>query len=138
MSDSDRFSHVLVPRHELLSKEESEKVLKELGVKLWQLPRISQDDPAIRGLGAEVGQLVRITRKSDLMGEYVVYRLVVPPLLQKSTPQKPEAKESSEEAAKKTEKVSKRSKRAKSSSKSKKGGRKSSSKSSSAKGKGGG
>jgi len=88
LSDNDKITHVLVPRHEVLSKEESEKVLKELGVKAWQLPRIAQDDPAIRGIDTEVGQLVRITRKSELMGEYVVYRLVVPSFSQKGSTQK--------------------------------------------------
>lgn len=66
----------MVPRHELLSKEDSERLLKELGIKSWQLPRIAQDDPAIRGMNPEVGQLVKITRRSQLTGEYVVYRAV--------------------------------------------------------------
>jgi DNA-directed RNA polymerase subunit H len=78
-------NHALVPKHELLSKEESERVLKELGVKIWQLPRIAQDDPAIRFKEAEVGQLVRITRRSDLVGEYAIYRYVVSPFGQKGS-----------------------------------------------------
>jgi DNA-directed RNA polymerase subunit H len=78
-------NHILVPRHELLSKEESERVLKELGVKIWQLPRIAQDDPAIRFKEAEVGQLVRITRRSDLVGDYAIYRYVVSPFGQKGS-----------------------------------------------------
>jgi len=91
LSGNNKFTHVLVPRHEVLSKEESERLLKELGVKVWQLPRIAQDDPAIRDLNAEVGQIVRVTRSSELVGEYEVYRLVVPSFSQKSASQKKEA-----------------------------------------------
>ncbi len=90
LSGNNKFTHVLVPRHEVLSKEESERLLKELGVKVWQLPRIAQDDPAIRDLNADVGQIVRVIRSSGLVGEYEVYRLVVPSFSQKSTSQKKE------------------------------------------------
>src|SRR5579875_3767412 len=90
LSGNNKFTHVLVPRHEVLSKEESERLLKELGVKVWQLPRIAQDDPAIRDLNADVGQIVRVIRSSELVGEYEVYRLVVPSFSQKSASQKRE------------------------------------------------
>ncbi len=106
LSGNNKFTHVLVPRHDLLSKEESDRILKELGVKSWQLPRIAQDDPAIRDLSPEVGQIIRVTRKSDLVGEYVVYRLVVPSFSVKaSTKQKkPEEEESTQLGGESTKK----------------------------------
>ncbi len=72
------FDHVLVPKHVLLSKEEAEKVLKELGVEPWQLPWIRASDPAARALGAKPGDIIKIIRKSITAGEVVVYRYVVP------------------------------------------------------------
>ncbi|PSN86345.1 hypothetical protein B9Q02_02680 [Candidatus Marsarchaeota G1 archaeon BE_D] len=116
MGEDGGLNHILVPKHELLSKEDSEKVLKELGVKLWQLPRIYQDDPAIRHLNPEVGQLVKITRSSELAGEYVVYRVVVSSLTAKSTTtekkeEKAEKRKTKEKSATKSRTTSKSRKR---------------------------
>ncbi len=112
LGEDGGLNHILVPKHELLSKEDSEKVLKELGVKLWQLPRIYQDDPAIRHLNPEVGQLVKITRSSELAGEYVVYRVVVSSLTAKSTTtekkeEKAEKRKTKEKSATKSRTTSK-------------------------------
>ncbi len=69
--------HVLVPKHEVLSIEEAYKVLKVLGIRPDQLPLIKASDPALRGLGAKPGDIVRIIRKSPTAGEVVVYRFVI-------------------------------------------------------------
>ncbi|MEM3671315.1 MAG: DNA-directed RNA polymerase subunit H, partial [Thermoprotei archaeon] len=81
------------PKHELLSKEESERLLKEFGVKGWQLPRIAQDDPAVRDLNPETGQIVKITRQSQLTGSYVVYRIVSQAIGLKAPAEAPVVKE---------------------------------------------
>ena len=69
--------HVLVPKHEVLSVEEAFKVLKELGIGTEQLPWMRASDPMARTINAKPGDIVKITRKSPIVGELVVYRYVV-------------------------------------------------------------
>jgi len=71
------FEHVLVPRHEILTPEEKEKVLMEYRVQPYQLPQIRSSDPAAKAIGARPGDIVRIIRKSSTAGKYVSYRYVV-------------------------------------------------------------
>ncbi|AFH42593.1 DNA-directed RNA polymerase subunit H [Fervidicoccus fontis] len=69
--------HVLVPKHERIPITEVPKVLKELNVSINQLPLIRSSDPVAREIGAKPGELVKITRRDEITGESVVYRLVV-------------------------------------------------------------
>ncbi len=73
----DISKHILVPKHELLSEEEKEKVLKELGIVFRQLPKIKINDPAIKHLNAKPGDVIKIIRKSPISGEIVYYRGVI-------------------------------------------------------------
>jgi DNA-directed RNA polymerase subunit H len=68
--------HELVPEHRLLSFEEAVVVLKRLGVKPHQLPKISINDPIVRLLGAKPGDIIEIKRRSPTAGEAVYYRIV--------------------------------------------------------------
>ncbi len=69
--------HILVPKHEVLSKEEAEELLRVLGVSKEQLPKIRADDPIVKEIGAKPGDIVKITRESLTAGKSVFYRLVV-------------------------------------------------------------
>jgi len=69
--------HELVPKHTLLSAAEKEELLKKYGVSLRQLPRMLVTDPAVAKLGCNVGDIVKIERKSQTAGETVYYRVVV-------------------------------------------------------------
>ena len=69
--------HILVPKHEVLSKEEAEELLKTLGIKKEQLPKIKRDDPIVKEIGAKPGDIIKITRKSLTAGKSVFYRLVI-------------------------------------------------------------
>lgn len=69
--------HAFVPKHEIVSKEEAEKVLKKFNCKPTELPLIFVTDPAILGLGVKPGDLIKITRKSPTAGESLYYRYVV-------------------------------------------------------------
>jgi DNA-directed RNA polymerase subunit H len=73
----DVLGHELVPRHEVLSKEEVEKVLKEYKVREFQLPRMLTSDPVAKVIGAKKGDIVRITRESPTAGKAIAYRYVV-------------------------------------------------------------
>jgi DNA-directed RNA polymerase subunit H (RpoH/RPB5) len=73
----DIFEHVLVPKHEILTTEEREKVLAQYRVKPYQLPQIKASDPAAKAIGAKPGDIIRIIRKSPTAGEHIAYRYVV-------------------------------------------------------------
>jgi len=70
-----------VPEHHLLSAEEAEKVLSEMGMTYDQLPKIRNSDAGIRVLESihgpiAEGRIVKIVRKSETAQEFVAYRLV--------------------------------------------------------------
>ncbi len=69
--------HVLVPKHEILSKEEKEQLLARYRIKERNLPKIKPNDPAAAAIGAKPGDVLRITRSSKTAGESVYYRLVL-------------------------------------------------------------
>lgn len=71
------FEHILVPKHEILTPEEKEKVLKEYRVQPYQLPQIRSSDPAAKAIGARPGDIVRVIRDSPTAGKYVSYRYVI-------------------------------------------------------------
>lgn len=72
------FKHKLVPKHEVVSHEEAEKLLKKYRIKAHQLPRIKASDVAVIAIGAELGHIIKITRDSPTAGKHVAYRFVVP------------------------------------------------------------
>ena len=70
-------NHELVPKHEILSKGEKTKVLEKYNTTANHLPKILVSDPAVEKLEAKVGDVVRITRMSQTVGESLYYRVVV-------------------------------------------------------------
>lgn len=68
--------HVLVPKHEVLSQKEAEELLAQLGVSRDKLPYILPSDPMVKKLKAKVGDIIKITRRSQTAGEAVYYRVV--------------------------------------------------------------
>lgn len=71
------FEHVFVPKHEIVSAEEREKLLSEYRVQPYQLPRLNASDPAAKAIDAKPGDIVRIIRDSPTAGKYTSYRYVV-------------------------------------------------------------
>ena len=75
-------AHRLVPEHHLLTEEQAAEVLNELQVEKDKLPKIRMDDPAVQYLELihgkiQEGSIIKIIRKSETAGEFVVYRLVI-------------------------------------------------------------
>ena len=73
--------HRLVPEHHLLSEEDSDAVLAQLGMTRDQLPKIKKSDAGIKVLESvhgpiDEGRIVKIVRKSETAEEFVAYRLV--------------------------------------------------------------
>nr|BAS01922.1 RNA polymerase I, II and III [Amorphochlora amoebiformis] len=69
--------HFLVPKHDMLTKEEKSILLKNYMIKESQLPKILKSDPVSRYYGAKKGDVFKITRFSDSIGVYVTFRLCV-------------------------------------------------------------
>lgn len=71
------FEHEVVPKHEILSEEEKEKLLKKYRIEPYQMPRIKVSDPVMRLIGAKRGDVIKIIRKSATAGRSVDYRHVI-------------------------------------------------------------
>ncbi|MEM2083095.1 MAG: DNA-directed RNA polymerase subunit H [Nitrososphaerota archaeon] len=69
--------HVYVPKHEILSKEEAEALLKKYNITPSQLPSILISDPVVKAIGAKIGDIIKITRLSETSGKSIYYRCVV-------------------------------------------------------------
>ncbi len=70
-------NHVLVPKHEILSREEKEQLLEKLGAKEKHLPMIPLEDPAIKDMKPKAGDVIKISRESQTAGMTTYYRVVV-------------------------------------------------------------
>ena len=67
----------LVPKHEIMEPSEVEQLKINYQIKnLVELPRIKHNDPMVRYLGAQIGQVIRIKRISETTGYTNYYRLV--------------------------------------------------------------
>jgi DNA-directed RNA polymerase subunit H len=70
-------NHIFQPRHEILSKNDAQEVLKKYNTKPSQLPYIMLSDKGLEDLDVRPGDIIKITRKSPTAGESVYYRYVV-------------------------------------------------------------
>jgi len=73
----DLFQHKLVPKHEILKEEERKQLIEQYRIEAYQLPQISSSDPAVKAIGAQPGDVLRIIRKSPTAGEHVAFRYVI-------------------------------------------------------------
>lgn len=76
-AEKEQKRHYLVPEHVLIRKEKVAELMAELGIKKDALPRIEKLDAAIKQLGPEKGDVVKIIRDSETAGQSVYYRRVV-------------------------------------------------------------
>lgn len=72
----DVLKHELVPEHRVLSGGEKEAVLEKFNITAKQLPKILSTDPAAKQIGAKIGDVLEIKRKSQTAGEAIYYRHV--------------------------------------------------------------
>ncbi len=75
-SKIDVSGHILVPKHEILSESEKNKLFEQYRITIKEMPRIQADDPAIVHLKAKPGDMIKITRKSPTAGTVYYYRVV--------------------------------------------------------------
>ena len=68
--------HMLVPKHEIMTEEEISDEFSDVDYEFKDLPKIKSHDPVVNAIGAEPGNVLRITRESQTAGEFVTYRIV--------------------------------------------------------------
>ncbi|MCM2465301.1 DNA-directed RNA polymerase subunit H [Methanoculleus oceani] len=73
----DVLNHEMVPDHQIMDAEEVTDLLATYHISLEQLPKMYHDDPAVKAIGGDVGNVIRITRDSRTAGRAEAYRLVV-------------------------------------------------------------
>jgi len=69
--------HIMVPDHKIMSEEEVSELLSLYKITSEQLPKMHQDDPAVKVIEAKIGDVIRIIRTSHTAGRAESYRLVV-------------------------------------------------------------
>ncbi len=69
-------AHTLVPEHRVMGEEELEDLFAEYHIDRTDLPKIRVSDTALPE-GAEIGDVIEITRDSRTTDTAYVYRLVI-------------------------------------------------------------
>lgn len=69
--------HISVPKHEILSDEETELLIEAYNTRKRDMPKILTTDPAARYYNMQAGQICRILRPSETAGIVPFYRLVI-------------------------------------------------------------
>ena len=69
--------HELIPKHEVLSKEETEEFYKVYNMKKRTMPKLFTGDPVAKYYNMKSNDVVRITRSSETAGKAIFYRLVI-------------------------------------------------------------
>ena len=68
--------HMLVPKHEIMTEEEISEEFSDVDYDFKDLPKIRANDPVVEAIGAEPGNVLRITRESQTAGSFITYRIV--------------------------------------------------------------
>jgi DNA-directed RNA polymerase I, II, and III subunit RPABC1 len=68
--------HEIVPRHILLTEDESKRVLDEFQATKQQLPKLPSTDPVAKYYGMKAGEICKIIRHSPMTGESIYYRMI--------------------------------------------------------------
>lgn len=73
----DITEHMLVPPHEVLTKEEGENVLETYRARKRDMPLIRTNEDVAKYYNMKPGEITRIYRSSPLTCEAIAYRLVI-------------------------------------------------------------
>ncbi|MBD3259279.1 DNA-directed RNA polymerase subunit H [Candidatus Woesearchaeota archaeon] len=76
MAKSTPIKHSLVPKHTKMGERSVKELLEKYNISKVQLPKILNNDPALKGLGIKVGDVIKIERKSLTAGNSEYYRVV--------------------------------------------------------------
>ena len=74
----DKSSHILVPKHTLVEKEEHNEIMEKFKLQRKnQLPLIYSCDPMAKYINAKKGDIIKIKRVSKSSGVHIIYRYVI-------------------------------------------------------------
>jgi len=68
--------HILQPKHTKLKQEEVVKILSKYNISLAQLPKISKEDQSVFDLNPQLGDVIKIERKTE-EGSEDYFRVIV-------------------------------------------------------------
>lgn len=68
--------HEFVPKHSILTENETNELLDKYSTTLNKLPKIYKSDPVAKYYGMKPNQVCKIIRRSPEVGDYIYYRLV--------------------------------------------------------------
>ncbi|MFX1309327.1 MAG: DNA-directed RNA polymerase subunit H [Promethearchaeota archaeon] len=69
----DVLLHKFVPKHVLLTKEESQNLLEKFRIDINDLPQIFEKDPVAIAIGAKEGDIIKIIRDSNTTVKSIDY-----------------------------------------------------------------
>ena len=69
--------HILLPKHSKVSEKEKKELLEKYNITIKELPKIYNNDAAIKNMGFEAGDVIKIARKSPTAGQSMYYRVIV-------------------------------------------------------------
>ncbi|KAK1378486.1 DNA-directed RNA polymerase, RPB5 subunit [Heracleum sosnowskyi] len=69
--------HKMLPKHEIVSDEEQQRLLNKLDVQPSQIPRMLVTDPIVKYYRLEKGQILKVTYDGPSTGAIVTYRCVM-------------------------------------------------------------
>jgi len=69
----DVLLHKFVPKHLLLTKEESQQLLEKYRIGITDLPQMFEKDPVAIAIGAKEGDIVKIIRDSNTSVKSIDY-----------------------------------------------------------------
>lgn len=69
----DVLLHKYVPKHVLLTKDETDELLMKYKIGVTDLPQMFEKDPVAIAIGAKEGDIVKIVRDSETSVTSVVY-----------------------------------------------------------------
>jgi len=70
-------THQLICKHSKVADAEKEMLLRKYDITQHDLPKIMEQDPAIKHLNVKAGDLIKIERESKTAGKSAYYREVV-------------------------------------------------------------
>ena len=73
----EKLTHKFIPEHTKISDAEKKALFETYRITLQELPKIMLNDPAIAHLEPKIGDVIKITRKSETAGVSVFYRGVI-------------------------------------------------------------
>ncbi|MFX1388798.1 MAG: DNA-directed RNA polymerase subunit H [Promethearchaeota archaeon] len=69
----DVLLHKFVPKHILLTKQESVDLLEKYHIDINDLPQIFEKDPVAIAIGAKEGDIIKVMRDSNTTVKYINY-----------------------------------------------------------------